>query len=103
MRKLLSIAYMLFTILTHAQITIDVDKNDHHASSMYYTVGGTPMLATKYVKVVSGSPYFNEGYMKGKVVMSKGSVHDSVYLRLDLVDNSLLYIGPGGQEIIAES
>ena len=60
-----------------------------------------PVSNVKYIRVVTGSPYFNESWMRGKVVMSGGFEYDSVLLRLDLLDNSLQYIGRDGREMIA--
>jgi hypothetical protein len=81
---------------------IDVDKTDANVSnSLFFVVGGQPFAAAKYVRVVSGSPYFNENWMKGKVALGNGRMYDSMRLKLDLIDHSLLYLGKDNNELIA--
>jgi len=72
-------------------------------SSLFYIVGGEPVSTAKYVRVVEGSPYFNESWMKGKVVMNRGARYDSILLRLDLLENALHYLAKDRQEMIATS
>lgn len=104
MRTLLYVLFLLQAMAGHSQRVVDVGKEDVSlTSNMFYAVGGEPVSTIKYVRVVAGSPYFNESWMRGKVVMSGGFVYDSVLLRLDLLDNSLQYIGRGGRELIAVS
>lgn len=107
--KLLNMRPLLFSFLVALSFacysqpnTVDVGKNDGGVgSTMYYVVGGTPVSNTRYVKVVEGSPYFSDDWMKGKLVLSGGSMYDSLRLRLDLLANELQYISREGQEMIA--
>ena len=104
MKTLLSLLSFLITLTLYSQKTIDVGKNDlPNTSGSLYAVGGQPFANYKYVKVMEGTPYFKEEWMGGKVIMSGGFAYDSIYLRLDLMENSLHYIGPDGQEMIANS
>lgn len=101
MRKMLVILFNLVTILGHSQRVVDVDKDNYQSpSSLFYTVAGSPVSATKYIRLVHGTPYFNESYMRGKVTMSEGAVYDSVLIRLDLMDNSLQYVNKQGIEMV---
>jgi hypothetical protein len=104
MRNKLLILFILSSPAIYSQKVIDVEKTDYRVtSSLFYTVGGSPVSNAKYIRVVEGSPYFNESWMKGSIVMSGGAVYDSITVRLDLVDNSLQYMSPEGKEMIATS
>ena len=96
---------MFFLAITgHTQERIEVGKQEVKIQSgNFYILGEQRVAAAKYVKVVEGSPYFRETWMRGMVTMSKGSRYDSILLRLDLLDNSLQYINLDGKEMIATS
>lgn len=83
---------------------IDVGKEDIRiTAAQFYTVGGEPMSSTKYVRVVSGTPYFNDAWMKGSLDLSDGHGYENLWLKIDLIDNSLLYLDAEGKEMIAVS
>ena len=58
-------------------------------SNLFYTVNGVPFSNYKYVKLVEGSPYFNDSFMRGRIIMSKGSIYDSIAVRIYQFDHSL--------------
>ncbi|MDP4264377.1 MAG: hypothetical protein Q8941_17740 [Bacteroidota bacterium] len=104
MRFLLHPLFLLTILAGQAQQTkvVDVNKdNVQIVGSLYYMVGDAPVSAAKYVKVVAGTPYFSESWMKAKLELEKGSVYQQVLVRLDLLANDLQYIGPGGKELVA--
>ncbi|MEP7255319.1 MAG: hypothetical protein ABI666_06055 [Ferruginibacter sp.] len=106
MKRLLSLLFFLPALAGWCQQTkvIDVGKEDVRiTASQFYTVGGEPMSSTKYVRVVSGTPYFNEAWMKGSLDLSDGHGYENLWLKLDLIDNSLLYLDAEGKEMIATS
>nr|MBU9936845.1 hypothetical protein [Ferruginibacter sp.] len=104
MKAFLFIFSFLPAFSGYAQKVVDVSKNNlPNTAGLYYAVGGQPFLNYKYVRVMEGTPYFKEEWMGGKVIMSGGYAYDSVYLRLDLMENSLHYIGQDGQEMISTS
>ncbi len=88
-----------------AQTVINVDKAEGGlASNAFFVVGGSPVSTARYVKIVSGSPYFSEEKMSGSLQIAGGKIVDSLLLRLDLVDNTVLYTSPkGDQEMVATS
>lgn len=98
---------LIFVVGLHSTLcsqtnVVDVGKTDVNTSNnMFYVVGGSPFITTKYVKVVSGTAYFNENWMRGKVMLPSGKVYDSLRLRLDLLAEELQYINPAGTELIA--
>lgn len=62
-----------------------------------------PYLATKYIKIVSGSAYFSETWMKGGVLFDNNNVCNNVVMRIDLMDNSIEYIDAKGERMISTS
>ena len=103
MRALFFLLFILTAMGALSQTkTVDVDKQDMSAGSdRFYTIGGTPVTNTKYVRVIEGSPFFSEAWMKGKLSLSTGEMYDSLWLRLDLLENELHFISKEGKELIA--
>ena len=94
---------LFFAQFSYAQRTIDITKTDINrlGSNLFYTVGGEPFSPYKYVKVVEGSAFFNEGWMKGLIVLNGGTEYKNLLLKLDLVENNVHYQDENGRELIA--
>jgi hypothetical protein len=104
MRPFLLFLFFLFFAAAHAQRVIDVGKTDVDPTrGFFYSVGGEPFSVAKYVKVVEGSPYFNENWTRGSVIMPGGRRYDSLQLKLDLLANELHFLNIAGQELVASS
>ena len=102
MRIILSLLISFITACTFAQRVIDVTNNNSAANgSLFYAVGGEPMNNAKYVAIVEGTAYYNDAFLPGKIILSGGKVYDSLSLKLDLMDNTVHYLAPGGDELIA--
>src|SRR5215208_3030005 len=105
MRCFFLIIFSVASFFSFGQKTIDVTKNDVNVTSpnILTIVGGTPFVNAKFAKVVSGSPYFYEDWLKGSVIMNGGKEYAGLSLKLDLVDNELHYLDAAGNEMIATS
>lgn len=104
MKKLVLVPAMLFTVALCAQKVVNVDHNNSASANVFgsfYTVGGVPFSAAKYVRITAGSPYFSETWMKGDLVLDKDKVCRNAIVRLDLLDNSIEYIDAAGNKMIA--
>ena len=88
-----------------AQRVIDVNKNDVNVttSNFFMVVGGQPFVLAKFAKLVDGSPYFTDQWLRGNVVMNGGKEYWGLLLKLDLLDNELHYQDKQGVEMIATS
>ena len=53
--------------------------------------------------LVSGTPYFSEVWMKGSLDLSNGRGYENLWLKLNLMDNLLLYLDAEGKEMAATS
>ena len=104
MRPFLFFLSLFLTVSVQSQRVIDVNKNDVDPTrGFFYVVGGEPFSIAKYVKVVAGSPYFSEDWMRGSVISSSGQRYDSLQLKLDLLANELHFLDKEGRELITSN
>jgi hypothetical protein len=103
MRFLTLIILCLSATSSRAQKTVDVTKSDVSAMSpaFFNVVGGEPFVFAKFTRLVEGSPYFNDNWMKGNVVINGGGQYSGIYLKLDLYDNEVHFQDQKGNEMIA--
>lgn len=105
MKNILAAIILFLQVNVSAQTTVvNVDKMNTGgtvSSNLIYAVGGVPMNNAKYVTVVEGTPFYNEVYFTGKIVLSGGRLYDKIKLRLDLMDNTVHYKNDNGEELVA--
>jgi len=82
---------------------IDVDKGGVDVRGVFYTIGGEPFVNVKFVRLVEGTPYFREEWLKGSVILSGGRVYNNLSLKLDLYDNEVHYLDDKGVEYVAST
>ena len=92
-------------ITAHSQLPArgSLTNTPSTSSTRFYANADLPVVQDKYPKFANGNPYFLEEWMTGDIVLIDGQVYKNVKMRLDLVENSLEYIGPEGVELIATS
>ena len=102
MKKLLLIALPLLALQAQAQNNVvDVDKNTKPLDNReFYASGGFPLSSTKYVQVTGGTPYLSENWMKATIVTPNGNAYNNLRLKVDLIDNSVIYLNPAGEEMV---
>lgn len=101
MQNFLILLFLLITGNSFSQKIVDVGKNLPATSNLFYTVGGEPVNNAKYIRVVEGSAFLNEAWLEGKIILSGGRVYDSIKMRIDAMDNTLHYLTPNGEELLA--
>jgi len=103
MKFFLFIVLYACSISSSAQKTVDVTTNDINAlsTSFFNVVGGEPFVLAKFTKLVEGTPYFKEEWMKGNIIINGEKEYTGIYLKLDLFDNEVHYQDPKGIEMIA--
>jgi hypothetical protein len=101
MRYTLALMMSLGFYTTYSQQVIDVNNANYNALNMLQVVGGNPVTNAKYVSLVEGSPYLQEEWTKGKLVTEQGYVFQDVFLKLNLIENTIHYKDPKGNEMIA--
>lgn len=102
MKILVFLSLMFYSGNCISQRVINVDDPPARLpNSAFYITGGHTVSTTKYIRVISGSPYFSETWMKGTVYLTDSTVARNVRVRLDLFDGSLLYINENNEEMIS--
>ena len=61
---------------------------------------GVPFPLDKYIRITTGSPYFSDSWMHGKVLLENGAISGMLDLKLNMLDNTVLYLDPKGQEMV---
>lgn len=100
MKKVFCSVLFAATLICKGQGSIDVDKNDRLTYSMFFSVAGEPFASTKFSRLVSGTPYFQDHWMKGSAIKSETSNYKAGLLKLDLLDDKVHYLDAAGQEMI---
>jgi hypothetical protein len=103
MKSLFFITLCICTISSAAQKTVDVTTGNVSAMSpsFFNVVGGEPVVLVKFARLVEGTPYFKDEWMKGNVIVNGGRQYSGIYLKLDLFDNEVHFQDQKGNEMIA--
>lgn len=89
-----------FTFTTQAQQRTDVNSVDNLAGQgLYYAINGEPFVGSKFSKVVEGSPFFKDEWMKGSITLDKGKQYHNLSLKVNLLDGTLILLNDKNVEI----
>ena len=102
MRSKFFLILLLFAIQSRSQNVINVNNaatGDNPFRNM--SVGGNLIKSDKYIKVVEGTPFFNDNYLPGTLTVLHGRHYGSIQLKLNLLDNEVYYLNDKGQELLA--
>jgi len=94
-----TLACSLIMSAVMSQRVIDVDKYDGSALNFFRTVGGEPVMNTKFVRLVEGTPYFNENWLKGNVVIEE-SEYRNLLLRVNILETALEFRDTRGEAMV---
>src|SRR5258706_16224880 len=85
-----------------AQQIIDVTKQDVRAANanIFFVVNGEPFVNAKFTRLVDGTPYFSEDWMKGVALMDSLGRYAGI-VKLDLMENKIHYQDAKGNEMVA--
>ncbi|MEO7982676.1 MAG: hypothetical protein ABI688_01215 [Bacteroidota bacterium] len=99
MKTILLFSFLLISRAGNSQVVIDVDKaSDNFLHKSVYTTG-FPVVDAKYVRMVSGTPYFSEIWMKGSILINDSIAFNEMLLRLDLLEGSFIYLSEKKEEM----
>lgn len=107
-RLTLLITFILVNLLAYRATgqnrVVDVGKEDvSPLSGLFMVLGGQPISMAKYIKVVEGTPYFSDEWMRGTLIMEGGKKYDSISLKIDLLADEVHYLDAKGNEYIADN
>lgn len=97
----LLISFLLLSIGAAAQTSIDVTNNDVNINSnFFHVVSGAPIAPATFYRVVDGSVFFKDGWMKGAVSFDKQTEYRNLQLKLDLLEGKLHFRDIKGEEMV---
>jgi hypothetical protein len=103
MKAVLSLL-LLCSAVAFGQRRVDVDAGSHQTMNTFFqTVNGTPVLTNVYYRVVEGSPYFKEDWMKGSAALSREVEYQNLTLKLNLLENTVHFQDTRGNEMISNT
>ena len=95
---------VMISAAVSAQQNVNVDKNDQSALTFFDVVGGAPIMRAKFTRLVEGSPYFNDEWSKGRVLIENNtSEFKNVFVRLNLLEVTLEFRDPHGEQLTCSS
>jgi hypothetical protein len=103
MKNILAIiisATVQFTFNAAAQQRTDVNSVDNLAGQgLYYAINGEPFVGSKFSKVVEGSPFFKDEWMKGSVTLNQGKQYHNLSLKVNLLEGTVIFLNDKNVEI----
>ena len=100
MKRLMSCCLSFISLASFSQ-TIDVDKNDKRLAAISnLSTSGTPYINAKFVRVVSGSPFFNEQMMRGILISRDNTEYRNIIIRLNLLESQVNFLNNKQEELI---
>jgi len=97
--RILFLFFLVFsTVVGFAQRIIDVDKLEGSALNYFRTVNGEPSMYTKFVRLVEGTPYFSDKWMKGNVFIEDNE-YRNFYLRVNILETTLEFMDRKGEQM----
>jgi hypothetical protein len=104
MFRLLSFTLILFiTCTAQAQRVIDISSSDANASyseQLSNFVGGTIFPIDKYIKIKEGTPYYDNEWSTGTLIVGTGTAYQNLQLKLDLLNHEVHYKDADNREMI---
>ena len=104
--KTIKVTFIIFYWLcccgTQAQQNFDVNATDIAAGpGVLYSINGQSFSRERFSNLVDGSPFFNEEFMKGDLVLENGKMVKNFSVRLNLLDGTLNYLNEKNEELEA--
>lgn len=79
------------------------NKNDFKTVSgslFLTTITGEPINTNKYIRLVEGTPFFQDGWMQSIIVLKDGKRTQNVQARLNLLEDEIVYLDTKGRELV---
>lgn len=101
MKTVLLFFFLPIYFTGNTQVVVNVDNTRERLTYRSVFNAGFPIPNVKYVSLVSGSPYFNEIWMKSEVV-NDTTIYNGPLVRLDLLEGVLIYLNDLGEELTSD-
>jgi hypothetical protein len=93
---LLAITLLIFSSPSFAQTL-------HGRDVILPVIGEFPQSNPKYNELKSGSPYFQDEWVKAKLLANDGYVYKGIKIKLNLMDNHIHFVDESGSEKMIKS
>ncbi|HZH37437.1 MAG TPA: hypothetical protein VEX65_09185 [Flavisolibacter sp.] len=98
MKIILTACLAAISPFAFAQQVIDVDKMDRIPVNTFYSVGGEPVVTARFVRVVEGTPFFQDRWLKGLVISDKNTRYQNNRVKFNILDNEIHFLNEKGEE-----
>lgn len=102
MRIILLILSLSLALAGSSQRVVNVDKNDFKtvSGSLFYTINGEPVSTVKYIRLVEGTPFFQDSWMRSIIILKSGERVSNLPAKLELVENDVYFKNSRGEEMV---
>ena len=95
---------LLLSLSVSAQNKIDITNNEVTVNTNFFqVVAGTPVTPTTFYRVVEGSAFYNDYWMKGSVSFDKTKEYKNLILKINLMEGKLHFRDIKGEEMICSN
>jgi hypothetical protein len=98
MKIILTACLAAISPFAFAQQVIDVDKMDRIPVNTFYSVGGEPVVTARFIRVVEGTPFFQDRWLKGLVISDKDTRYQNNRVKFNILDNEIHFLNEKGEE-----
>lgn len=104
MQKLVFLILFSAGLNLAAQRVIDVSKEGSKdlVLQSFYIVGGEPFSNLQYARIIEGTPFYNDKWMKGTVYFEDGTGYTGLYLKIDMLKGNVHYMGVDEAEFVVD-
>lgn len=103
MKKLLFSLLAFPCLMAGAQQKVDVDSEGGNVASFFHSIGGEPVVTAKFTRLVEGTPYYKDEWIKSTVILPSGKLYTDILVKMDLFHNEVRYKDNKDKEFIATS
>lgn len=102
MKTIFLFFFMSVYYSSFSQVVINVDNTTERLSYRPVFSSGFPIPNAKYVRLVSGHPYFSETWMNADILLDDSLNYKADKLRLNLLEGTLVYLDNHNNEMVSE-
>ncbi len=106
--KTIAVIFLVLCLLPFSSIrgqqNFDVNATDIAAGpGVLYSIGGQSFSRERFSNLEDGSPFFNEEFMKGDLILENGKLLKNFSIRLNLLDGTVNYLNEKNEELEASA
>ncbi|HEX6181644.1 MAG TPA: hypothetical protein VFZ47_10390 [Chitinophagaceae bacterium] len=102
--RTLFIPLLLLCLSASAQNKVDITNSDVTVNTSFFqVVAGTPVTPTTFYKVVEGTAFFNDYWMRGSVSIDRVKEYKNLILKINLMEGMLHFRDIKGEEMICNN